>query len=284
MPTPWEVDTAEYAEKSKLVSAQDTFPYGVIFSSDGSKMYILGYSHNTVYQYTLSTPWDVSTAEYSEKSKYVGAQDTFPYGVIFSFDGSKMYILGDENDTVYQYALSTPWDVSTAEYAEKFKLVSAQDTFPYGVIFSFDGSKMYILGYSHNTVYQYTLSTPWDVSTAEYSEKSKYVGAQDTFPYGVIFSFDGSKMYILGDENDTVYQYALSTPWDVSTAEYSEKSKDVSAQDTAPRDLTFSSDGSKMYIIGYNTTTVYQYTLPAPPPPPKKEASRTGIYSFKTLS
>ncbi|MBA7526086.1 hypothetical protein ES705_18246 [subsurface metagenome] len=91
-------------------------------------------------------------------------------------------------------------------------------------------------------------------------------------------------MYILGDENDTVYQYALSTPWDVSTAEYSEKSKDVSAQDTAPRDLTFSSDGSKMYIIGYNTTTVYQYTLPAPPPPPKKEASRTGIYSFKTLS
>ena len=29
---------------------------------DGTKMYIVGWLDNTVYQYTLSTPWDVTSA------------------------------------------------------------------------------------------------------------------------------------------------------------------------------------------------------------------------------
>ncbi len=103
-------------------------------------MYIVGYVWETVYQYTLSTPWDVSTAVYAEKSKDVGYEDTSPYGVTFSPDGTKMYIVGDINDTVFQYSLSTPWDVSIAVYADKSKYVGDEDTTPEGVTFSPDGS------------------------------------------------------------------------------------------------------------------------------------------------
>ena len=263
MATPWEVDTAVYADKSKLVSSQETTPYGVAFSSDGTKMYIVGNTNDTVYQYTLSTGWDVSTATYADKSKLVGSQETNPYGVAFSSDGTKMYMVGNTNDTVYQYTLSTAWDVSTATYAEK-SYHETQEATPYGIAFSSDGTKMYIVGYTTDTVFQYTLSTAWDVSTATYVNKSKLVSSQDTTPLGVAFSSDGTKMYIVGNATNTVYQYALSTAWDVSTATYANKYKAVSSQDTSTPDVAFSSDGTKMYIMGYTTDTVFQYTLPAP--------------------
>ncbi|MBA7549179.1 hypothetical protein ES705_41655 [subsurface metagenome] len=158
------------------------------------------------------TPWDVSTADYDEKSKYVGDQDWSPYGVRFKPDGTKMYIIGLANHTVYQYSLSTPWDVSTADYDKKSKDVSAQDTYSHGICFKPDGTKMYMVGDTNNTIYQYSLSTPWDVSTADYDEMSKYVGDQDTGPLGVCFKPDGTKMYIMGFYNSTVYQYSLPPP------------------------------------------------------------------------
>ncbi|GAH06119.1 unnamed protein product, partial [marine sediment metagenome] len=53
---------------------------------------------------------------------------------------------------------------------------------------------------------------------------------------------DGSKMYLLGTDSNTVYQYSLSTPWDVSTAVYEGKFKCVIPEETTPKDLAFKED------------------------------------------
>ena len=258
----WDVSTASYDSKSVDVSDEDTSPRGLFFKPDGTKMYVTGGQHETVYQYTLSTAWDVSTASYASKYKDISSQDTVPFGLFFKPDGTKMYIIGYINDTVYQYTLSTAWDVSTASYNSKYKSVNSQDAKPLGVFFKPDGTKMYIVGNDNDTVYQYTLSTAWDVSTASYDSKSKDVGSEDTAPLGVFFKPDGTKMYIVGNTNDTVYQYALSTAWDVSTASYDSKYKDVSDEDTTPKGIYFKPDGFKMYIMGVeDNDTVYQYTL-----------------------
>ncbi|PIP46425.1 MAG: hypothetical protein COX15_00695, partial [Candidatus Colwellbacteria bacterium CG23_combo_of_CG06-09_8_20_14_all_42_19] len=156
-----------------------------------------------------SSGWDVSTASYASKSYNVSAQDGNPKGLTFSSDGTKMYVVGWSNDTVYQYTLSTAWDVSTASYASKSYSVTTQEPDPMCLTFSSDGTKMYVVGYTNDTTYQYTLSTAWDVSTASYASKSYSVAAQDNYPYGLTFSSDGTKMYIMGYNNDTVYQYTL---------------------------------------------------------------------------
>ena len=70
----WNVSTAVYASLSISISGQNTFPIGVAFSSDGTKMYIMDYSNKAVYQYTLSTAWNVSTAVYASLSKSVSGQ------------------------------------------------------------------------------------------------------------------------------------------------------------------------------------------------------------------
>jgi DNA-binding beta-propeller fold protein YncE len=255
------VSTATYASKFKDVSAEETNPRAITFSSDGTKMYIAGIDSDTVFQYTLGTDWDVSTATYASKFKDVSAEDISPHGLAFSSDGTKMYIMGTNTGTVYQYTVGTAWDVSTAVYASKSKPVGTESTLSTEIAFSSDGTKMYTMGTSNDTVYQYTLGTDWDVSTATYASKFKDVSAEETAGEGLAFSSDGTKMYIVGTINDTVFQYTVGTAWDVSTAVYASKFKDVSAEETSPHCVTFSSDGTKMYIAGIDSDTVFQYTL-----------------------
>jgi hypothetical protein len=259
--TAWDISAAAYDSLSKSVAAQEANPFTVVFKPDGTKMYMVGNTNDTVYQYSLSTAWDVSTASYDSLSKSVAAQETTPNNIAFKPDGTKMYMVGNVNDTVYQYSLSTAWDVSTASYDSLSKSVAAQDISPNNIAFKSDGTKMYMLGSGTDTVYQYTLTTAWDVSTASYDSLSKSVTAQDTGPFGLAFKSDGTKMYMVGNTNNTVYQYTLTTAWDVSTASYDSVSKSVAAQETSPFGFAFKSDGTKMYMLGPSTDTVYQYTL-----------------------
>lgn len=262
MATPWNLDTAVYDEKFKSVGSEDSAPFGLSFKPDGTKIYIVGDTNNTIYQYSLSTEWDVSTAVYEDKYVDIGSQDTSPRDVTFSPDGTKVYIAVNDNKGVFQYALSIPWDISTATYEDKFKYVGNEDSSPAGVTFSPDGTKMYIMGYNKVKVFQYSLSTAWDITTATYTGKYKNVDSQDLLPRDVAFSSDGTKMYIVGCANKMVFQYLLSTEWDISTATYIEKSKYVGDEDTYPFGLSFKPDGSKMYIMGYLNKTIYQYSLP----------------------
>ena len=203
--------------------------------------------------------WDIesATATYAP-AKNVSAQDTAPVGVTFSGDGTKMFVMGYANKSVYRYDLSTAWDIATATYVSA-KDVSSQDTAPLGVEFSGDGTKMFVVGSANDSVYRYDLSTAWDLTTATYVS-AKDVGAQDTSQRGVAFSPDGTKMFVVGYDIKSVYRYDLATPWDLTTATYV-SAKDVRAQDTSPRGVAFSGDGTKMFVVGLASESVYRYDL-----------------------
>jgi len=253
------LSVASYDNISFSVNSQDLVPMDVRFKSDGTKMYVLGRGNDRVYQYSLSTAFDISTASYDSVSFYVGSQDANPYAFEFKPDGSKFYMVGNSNDTVYQYSLSTAWDMSTASYDSVSFSVSSQDTAPYGVTFNDDGTKMYILGLINDSVFQYTLSTAYDLSTASYDSVSFSFTSQDNAPLGFVFNNDGTKAFMSGNTGDSVYQYTLSTAYDISTLSYDSVSFSVS-QETNPQGITFNNDGSKMYILGSTSDTVYQYT------------------------
>ena len=259
--TAWDISTASYGSKTISVATQDLIPNGISFSSDGTKMYMIGDSNNVAYQYTLATAWDVSTATYATKSFTISPQETEMGGVVLSSDGTKMYLPGGTNDMISQYTLSTAWDLSTATYAYKTFSYASQDTSMTSIFFSSDGTKMYLIGDDNNTVYQYTLSTAWDLSTTSYASKSFSIATQEDSPTGLFLSSNGLTMYITGRTNDTIYQYTLSTAWDVSTAAYASKSFSVLTESPEPNGITFSSDGTKMYALSTTNVTVYQYSL-----------------------
>ena len=204
--TAWVVSSAVFVT-SFSVFAQENSPQGLFFRADGTKMYIVGSTGDTVFQYTLSTPWSVATASYDSISFSVATQETSPTGLSFRPNGLSMYVVGNTGDAVHQYTLSTAWNVSTATFLQSFS-VSGQETVPNGVTFTGDGSRMFVVGTTGDDVNVYNLTTPWDISTSAFVNVFS-VSAQDTAPVGIYIKPDGTKMYIMGQTNDTVFQYTV---------------------------------------------------------------------------
>jgi hypothetical protein len=262
--TAWDVSTTSvYDSKSFSVNAQAVDAQDLFFKSDGTAFYVLGFSSRTIYQYTCATAWDVSTASYASKSFSVNTQEANPRALFFKSDGTSFYVVGSINKTVYQYTCATAWDVSTASYASKSSGVGVQETVPSGLFFKVDGTAFYVVGTTNRTVYQYTCSTAWDVSTASYDTKSFSVTTQETTPNALFFKSDGTKFYVLGSTANSVYQYSCITSWDMGTASYDGRFFSVSAQETSSTGLYFKSDGAKFYIVGQTNNTVYQYSTVA---------------------
>ena len=256
----WDLANASYDGVSFSVGGQDTSPYGVCFNNDGTKMYTVGLQSDTVHQYSLSTAFDISTASYDNTSFSVTLQEGAPRAVAFKNDGTKMYIVGTTADSVFQYSLSTAFDVGTASYDSVSFSVAAQTLTPYSVDFNNTGTKMFVISAAADaSVYQYSLSTAFNVGTASYDSVSFSVAAQDTSPRDVEFSADGTKMFTVGSGPDAVFQYSLSTAFDVGTASYDSVSFSV-PQLVNPQGLTFNSNGTKMYVIGNTGDTIYQYS------------------------
>ena len=121
-----------------------------------------------------------------------------------------MYVIGNSGKQVNEYSLSTAFDVSTASHTQLFS-VQSQDLTPQGLTFNNDGTNMFIVGSSGDDVNEYSLSTAFDVSTASYVQNFSVL-SQDLNPTGITFDNNGTKMYVLGADNDKVYEYSIDNP------------------------------------------------------------------------
>lgn len=246
------------------VSAQDAFPHGIFFKPDGTRLYTTGTSNDDIYEYSLSTAWDITTASYVQTL----TSDYNPRDLFFKPDGTELYIVRSVPSFAYnlveQHTLSTAWDISTSSSTQTFS-IAAQDASAWGVFFKPDGTKMFVIGIQNDAIYEYALSTAWDISTASYTQNFSLTGQGYDNPVDLFFNADGTKMFILGAFNsasstDSVYQYSLSTAWDVSTISYDGISFSVEAEDSSAQGLYFKDDNSKMYIAGGITGRIYQYS------------------------
>ena len=233
---------------------------GLSFKTDGTKMYTLDLTAATVEQYSLSTSFDVSTATKDSKTFSTSSQDAEPYEISFKSDGTKLFVLGVASDSVYSYTLSTAWDISTASYDSVSFSFASQTTQPYGMSFKGDGTSLYVMDYANNNILQYNLSTAWDVSTISYSSKSLAVGSESTRGYGLNLSPDGTKAFVGDDLADAVFEYSLSTAWDISTGTYSGNSLSVASQGQVATSIEFNGDGTKMITTGFRDDVIYQYS------------------------
>ena len=252
-----------YDNKNFDVTTEESAPQGISISSNGTKFYVTGNTSDSVFEYDLSTAYDISTASYNSVSFSVSGQESNVRGVFFKPDGTKFYIIGNGSNTIYQYALSTAWDLSTASYESKSLSVSTQSAQSRDLWFKLDGTAAYVIDNTTDSVYQYTLTTAWDVSSGSYASKSFSVASQETSPSGFALTSDGSFMYVSGIVTDTIYQYSLNTPYDVSTASYTNVSYDVTAQSGSPKGIALSGDNEKMYILSDAVDIIYQYSTVA---------------------
>lgn len=269
----WNLSDAVYDNVSFSIAAQYSGgSQDVFFKSDGTKMYVPNYYSSLIYQYSLSTAWDLSSASYDNVSFSTNAQLPQPRGIAFNSNGTKFYVVGESKQAVFQYSMSTPWDISTASYNNATYSVSAQSSYPVDLEFSPDGTKMYISDFSNHKVIEYALGTAWDLSTTSFTNKTFLYSGQDQYSEDTSFSADGSTMFMNGANSSKIYQYSLSTPWDVTTATYASKNISYSGQGSV-QGMYFKPDGTKFYLDSTNNSAIYQYSLgaaatPTPTPTP----------------
>jgi len=137
-------------------------------------------------------------------------------------------------------------NISAMSYSSKEFSIGSQETVPLAVALSVDGTKMYVSGNTSATIYQYTLVTPFDVGTANYSTPVSFSASQAPSPAGLAFKSDGLKLLVMSKGNSTIYQYTLGTAWVISSASYDSKSLSTSSQASGTsQGVTVSSDGKK---------------------------------------
>lgn len=131
------------------------------------------------------------------------------WDIHFNHDGTKCYILDGDRKEILSYSCSSAYDASSMTFdSVKFDLsTQISSTTPRTINMSDDGTILIVSDFS--TLYKYTLSTAYDLSTATYSTSNSFAGAID-------FYSDGSKL--IRTTSNTLYNYNLSTAYDVSTA------------------------------------------------------------------
>jgi len=177
--TLWDVTTAVKTDNELYVGSQNASPQSMAFSSDGLHIY-MGSFYSHVYQYDLTTAWDISTASYTGKvadisgSQY-GTVDTRGLSEIeISPNGTVLFALQFYNRTMYQFNLATPFDISTLSYSgNSFYVSQGQNDYGFGM--KPDGGKAYIFSDYDDKIFQYTLATPWDLSTISYDSVYKSI-------------------------------------------------------------------------------------------------------------
>ncbi|MDA9223039.1 autotransporter outer membrane beta-barrel domain-containing protein [Candidatus Pelagibacter sp.] len=264
-------------KQSKVISSDTPGVRGINFKPDGTIMYVTGrrdVAGDTVIQYSLTTPFDISTANKTSETvlEILDAADDDdkidrPHAIEFKPDGKVMYVIHSLTGykSVEQFDLTTAWDTSTLSYNARFS-VSNDDVQLRGLTFKPDGTRMYIGQTTYGKVLQYDLATPWDVSSATNLVESSSYLSQENNIRNIQFTSDGTIMYLGGNGGNDINKYTLSTAWDVSTLNHI-TSYSVSAQtgttNTIMTGLIFAANFTKLYVTADAGTvnTIFEYSV-----------------------
>jgi hypothetical protein len=228
--------------RDKLIS-EDSSVRGLAFSTDGTKMFVSGLTNpESLYQYSLSTPWDISTLSYDSKSFDPSTYVSLPWEIFFSDDGNNLYISDTSSAKINQFSLGTAWDITTTTYVGYYGISNVRSAY-----LTSDGKTLFVNSANQDTIRKFTLGTDYDISTASYDFVSKALTEAGTY-YRFTFSSDGKKIWANNYNNRIVYQYSLSVAFDITSATYDSVTYDYSSIDSGtcyPFDV--SPDGHYFY-------------------------------------
>ena len=267
-------------------------PRHIEFNPGGTKMFVVEGTSDFLYVWTLSTGFDLSTATFDGSEKFDlhknnnGAKgDGQPRGIHFNTDGTKMFVVGNAADEINQYTLSSgSFDVSAYSNPVTKDITATVGGNAQGIEFNIDGTKMFVVERTgNNRLHEFTLTTGFDISTMINNGshvKSNVLDDLNT-PFGIAFSSDGTKMFVVENSNksdgtdQTVNEYTLSTGFDITTASftYSFDYSDFLSPEILPVDIhgvEFSDDGKKMFLMDTKlssrdgTGKLFEYVLSCP--------------------
>ena len=253
---------------------------GIFIKPDGTRLYVTSdtASDQSVFEYSLTTPFDISTADGPIETNLTIQEDGSseimdnPHAIEFKPDGTKMFVIrsdGTENNTVAieQFNLSTPWDTTTISWSGRTDLQTGCTTSiqARGLDFKPDGTRVFIGNEGNDIIAQYDLTTPWDVTSMTNQFCSPSISGDETKMRNIQLSSDGNFLYVGGNTGDDINKYSLTTPYNITSISL-ETSYSISAQTGEMRGFIFSSNFTKLYVTGDDGSSsddnvIYEYDI-----------------------
>ena len=215
-----------------------------------------------------------------EQSKNISSDADDLRGIFIKPDGTRVYVTNDKDDddqSVIEYSLTIPFDISTAAKVSDTPLTIAEGggtevmDNPHALVFKTDGTEMYVIrsdGTSGNNVSieQFSLSTPWRTSTLSWTARTELRAGCTTSiqSRGISFKPDGTRVFIGNEGNNIIAQYDLTTPWDITSMTNQQCSGSILSDESSLRNIQLSSDGNFLYVGGNNGDDINKYSLSSP--------------------
>ncbi|MDB9741139.1 autotransporter outer membrane beta-barrel domain-containing protein [Candidatus Pelagibacter ubique] len=277
-----------YKQLKDPTTANQPSTVSMSITPDGKKMFVLSHTQTKYYIYDLTTPFDLSTMDVSNRSvvDFVGDGGVNIGGndlkdIEFNNDGTKVFVF-DHDGALLIHNLTTPYDVasissSTAVPDDGLNYNTAYGTDRiHGVTFNNDGTKMYLSDGSIGStdITQVNLSTPFDPSsgTSTYNLDTESITARYTMD--LAFDDDGTRLYLSESHTSVainyMYVWKLSNPFELSSATYVDKWQILgNGNNLSPYAWTFGNNGMKLYIGTEDESTdgdniIYEYDLSCP--------------------
>lgn len=261
----WNINSGRFAGSGEIPTVGGNV-WTMHISPDGTNLYFNANgtaTQNRMYQYSLSTPWDISTLSFVRLADFATSRATVPIGIHFTSDGTNLFYYGSStvsaDNKVDHFSLSTPWDISTASFVRSLSLASDGANNSRAVTFSPDGMYMFTINLeSTGKIFRRALSSAFNISTV-----SGVTSADITSIFGLnnvpfaVFRPDGKSAFWVSPATDSIYETTMSTPWDITTLSLA-KTRSLLAFDSVVRGVFFKPDGSRFYITGAATPVDFQ--------------------------
>jgi hypothetical protein len=269
-----------------------TRPSGGSFNDDGTKLILTSDQTDTTVEFTLSTPFDVTsiTTSRSFRDENYGSNNQ---SLIFNNDGSKVYL--NRDNTIKSFALSSSYDLKSKHNPNDVTITTPNSDNLRSIAWSNDGTKFFT-GTVEGNINQYTAKDPFDLDDIlyDYTYNVKHEGDIQ----GIRFDNSGYKMFIIHTTSggasdidtsvwavDTSYvtQYILDKPFELKslneTNRFNSKSdiyqwgSNGTDDIKYPSEILFNNDGTKAYITlwseaggyagnGSESDHIWQFDLP----------------------
>ncbi len=194
------VQTADFDDGNQN---QNNLIAGIEFNKDGTKLFTSSANKTNpglIMEFNLGIPYDINTANYAgDGERCTMAEATLtPYDLEFNHDGTKLFVAtrsataGADKDKLFRYDLTTPYDISTCQFAQQTTNLDSADNLNNSAAGNFslvgDGygghSKIRLQGFEFNNkgtklflswfgngdtvkLLEYTLSTPYDITSLQ---------------------------------------------------------------------------------------------------------------------
>ena len=149
----------------------------MVFNKEGTQAWFVGADgtsgQNSIYEYSLSTAFDVSTLSAGTIFNIGPNASTLASAIEISPDGLHFFVADEFSNLIRHWIALTPFTILGAiEQVDQYDLI-LQETDVTGLVFRHDGCRMFVTGRNTDRIFQFELTTPWDLNTVVYNEISQ---------------------------------------------------------------------------------------------------------------